>query len=451
MPSIRLRLLVILLAVFTVVWAGVVAITYVNVRGQVEERFDAQLGQTAQVLWLLYSSARAGGPPPEDPYADRVIARFGISYAFQVWDGHELLARSANAPGERMAQGYGPSGGMLQGEPWRFYYRVDALHGLDVIVGNKLADRQSLVATLVLGMVWPLLAGLPLLAVLIVLGVQQALRPIGAVIRMLGSRHAEALEAIPDQGVPREIVPLTQALTDLLERLKNALESERRFTASASHELRTPLAALKAQAQLALKAESEADRRHTLNNVIASVDRATHLLEQLLTLARLDPDTHQQNAERVDLSTLAQEAIVELDAAARRKHIDIELHAEPAWVEGRPTALAVLLRNLVDNAIRYSPVGGTVDVTVKKHGDSASLCVMDRGPGIPAEDRERVFHRFYRRLGTAAEGTGLGLSIVARVADVHGAQVTLESAEPATGNGDPGLRVIVRFPPLSGS
>ena len=451
MPSIRRRLLVTLLAAFAVIWASVVVITYANVRDQVEERFDDQLAQTAQVLWLLFARARAAGTSaPEDLYAGRIIARFGVHYAFQVWDGLELVARSANAPERRMASGYGASDGAIDGEPWRFYYRVDALRGLDVIVGNALADRQSVVGALVFGTVWPVLAGLPVLALLVILGVHRGLEPLRSIARSIAERDADSAKPIPTQHAPREVSPLVRALNELLGRLHARIERERHFTADASHELRTPLAALRAQAQVAQRAETDADRRQALDKLIAGVDRATHLVEQLLTLAGLDPDNPHENAARVDLKAVAEEAMAELDGAARRRNVNLALRGEPSVVRGRSAALSVLLRNLVDNAIRHSPAGSTVDVSIETIGDTVILSVRDQGPGIPAEDRERVFDRFYRRLGTQTDGSGLGLSIVARVAEVHRAHGSLEAAEPGpAGDQSPGLAVIVRFPTAS--
>ncbi|HEX7034962.1 MAG TPA: ATP-binding protein [Pseudomonadales bacterium] len=453
MTSLRRRLLVTLLGAFGVVWLVAVLITYLNVRDQVEQRFDDELARTSQVLWLLFAASDPSGAGParteQDAYARRVLQRFGVNHVFQVWYGTELIARSANAPEQRMADGIGLSTGMIDGQPWRFFYRVDALRGLDVIVGNALSERQGVVRSLVLGTVWPLLAGLPAVALLIVLGVQQSLRPLDAVAAAIRRRDADDFTPIAGERVPREITPLTDALNALLERIQATFERERRFTASASHELRTPLAALKTQAQLALKSRTDAEREQALQGVIAGVDRAAHLVEQLLTLARLDPDAASEDLERVDLASLASEVIADLDRLARLRDVEVALDAEPSTMAGRPAALAVLLRNLIDNAIRHSPSGGVVQVTVQPRPGAVELIVTDQGPGIPPEERERVFQRFYRGHSETA-GSGLGLSIVARVVEVHHGDIVLEPASPpeaaaAAGRGS-GLRVIVRLP-----
>lgn len=452
MTSLRRRLLVTLLAAFGVVWLVAVLITYLNVRERVEERFDDELARNSQVLWLLFAASGASGAGivEQDPYASRVLRRFGVNHAFQVWYGTELIARSSNAPEQRMAHGVGLSTGTIDGEPWRFFYRVDALRGLDVIVGNALADREGLVRSLVLGTVWPLLAGLPVVALLIVLAVQRSLRPLDAIAAAIRRRDADDFTPIADRAVPREIRPLTDALNALLERIRATFERERRFTANASHELRTPLATLKTQAQLALKSRTDAEREQALQGVIGAVDRAAHLVDQLLTLARLDPSAVSDGLERVDLASLAGEVIADLDRFARLRNVEVALDAEPAAMAGRPAALAVLLRNLIDNAIRHSPSGGAVNVTVHAREGFVELTVTDQGPGIPPEERERVFQRFYRGPSNATDGSGLGLSIVARVVEDHHGNIALEDAAPpdaaASAGRGPGLRVVVRFP-----
>lgn len=452
-PSIRTRLLVPLIAIFILVWCSVAGITYFNVRGEVEDRFDIQLAQTAEVMWLLFSHERANVAGLPEPYARRIIRRFGLNYAFQIWDGDTLLMRSPNTPDIRMAQGYGASSGRLNGEGWRFYYRVDAFTGRDVIIGNAMSDRNELVRDLVLSTVWPLLIGLPLLIVFIVLGINRALAPLSAVQSHLGRRTAADLSSVTTPDVPREIVPLTRTLDDLLARLDIAFERERRFTESAAHELRTPLASLKAQAQVALRASGREEQRNALVKVVTGVDRASHLVDQLLTLARLEPDTHQKTARPVDLAILAKEGLADLDVFARDKKITLSLDAPPAGnsvIAGCRDSLAILMRNLIDNAIRYTPSGGEVSVSVADDEDYVLFSVRDTGPGVPEADHHRIFERFYRRLGTRATGSGLGLSIVQQICETHGGTIALSPARGADRKPDPetgeGFVVTVRFP-----
>ncbi len=206
--------------------------------------------------------------------------------------------------------------------------------------------------------------------------------------------------------------------------------------------MRTPLAAVKTQAQVALGATSDAARGRALANVVAGADRAARLVEQLLVLARLDPQTALPPGQTVDLTALAQQGVAEIAPAAAAKGVEVGLApGGPAPVAGDAVLLAVLLRNLLDNAVRYTPAGGEVEVAALRADGGASFSVVDTGPGIPAAERGRVFDRFHRVLGTGEEGSGLGLSIVRRIADLHRARVSLEA-----GPGGRGLRVEVSFP-----
>jgi signal transduction histidine kinase len=234
---------------------------------------------------------------------------------------------------------------------------------------------------------------------------------------------------------------LIAALNALFDRLRTSLEQERRFTADAAHELRTPLAAVKTQAQVALGATGEDERSRALGNVVAGTDRATRLVEQLLVLARLDPQKVLPHGQTVDLHELARQGVAELAPAAAAKGVEVSLAAgDAAPVAGDAVLLAVLLRNLLDNAVRYTPAGGEVEVSVRRTTGGVSLAVVDNGPGIPEAERGRVFERFHRVLGSGEEGSGLGLSIVRRIADLHRASVSLDA-----GPGGRGLRVEVRF------
>jgi signal transduction histidine kinase len=262
------------------------------------------------------------------------------------------------------------------------------------------------------------------------------LQPLAAVALEIASRDSDHLVELRPARAPEEVRPLVEAINSLFTRVEQTLESERRFTADAAHELRTPLAALTAQAQVAMQARSAAEREHAMAQLATSLRRATRLVDQILTLARLDPEDRPPTG-RVDLGGLAEEVCARHGALALEKDIALELNAEPVTVPGDSDMLRILLRNLVDNAIRYTPVGGQVTVAVTREG----LSVTDSGPGIPVEERARVFNRFHRLAGQDIEGSGLGLSIVARIAERHGAAISLDSG--ADGRG---LKISVRFP-----
>jgi two-component system OmpR family sensor kinase len=275
--------------------------------------------------------------------------------------------------------------------------------------------------------------------------VGQALRPLERLTGLVKARRVHALEPLSDAQLPDEVRPLVGALNELLARLQAALGRERAFMADAAHELRTPLTALHLQMDMLARASGEAERSAAMERLSAGVQRAIRLVEQMLALAREQPRTPPRRVP-VELEPLAREVIAELLPLADAHHIDLGLGVtRPLSVSGDPDALRTLLRNLVDNAVRYGGDGGRVDVSVEDAGSAdaprAALAVTDSGPGIPPEERARVFDRFYRRAGAAPPGSGLGLSIVKAIADAHGATLTL------TGGPDGrGLRVIVSFP-----
>jgi signal transduction histidine kinase len=210
--------------------------------------------------------------------------------------------------------------------------------------------------------------------------------------------------------------------------------------ADAAHELRSPLTAVRLELQLLDRAPDEEARREARANLGAAVERAIHLVEQLLTLARSDPREEAGAWSRIPLEQAAANGIADANSLAQARRIDLSLEAEPAFVQGDPEALRILVRNLVDNAVRYSPEGGQVRVSTHDRASGAALEVVDTGPGIPLPERERAFDRFYRRSNAPAGGSGLGLAIVKAIADRHGAQIRLDDAPGG------GLKVIVAFP-----
>jgi signal transduction histidine kinase len=284
----------------------------------------------------------------------------------------------------------------------------------------------------------------PLLAAALWWLVTHMLKPLARVANDLKVRGADSLQPVPPDGLPDEVVPLVASLNAMLERLGHAFDGQRAFVADAAHELRSPLTALKLQAQLVRRASDDAARAAALDALVAGVDRATRLVEQLLTLARQEPGSAGPAKQTVVLAPLARQVLADAAPLAQARGSALELSAdEQATVHGDAAALAVLLRNLVDNALRYTPAGGEVQVTIAREPDGAvRLAVDDSGPGIPAAERERVFERFVRGSSAAQEsGSGLGLAIVRSIAWRHGATLALEDAPLG------GLRVALRFTP----
>lgn len=441
MNSLRLRLVLLLALGLGFAWAAAAWFTHREAREEIDKLFDAQLAQSARVLLdlsrhQLHERMEHGEDEPA------VTHEYEQKLAFQIWDGSTLLLRSANAPPTPLgkpAEGYGAA--TVDGTPWRVLTRRDTHGDYMIQVAEPLAGREKLARHIAFKMLLPSLLVLPLLALLLWFAVGAGLKPLASLKREVGRRAAERLDPLETSGVPTEVAPLVESLNDLFLRLQRAFDSERRFTADAAHELRTPLAGLKVQAQVALRATDDETRRAALDNVLRGVDRATHLVEQLLTLARVDPDMAKAGHEPVELRALAASTIVEIAAQAHTARVELVLEdGPPCSISGNAAQLALLLRNLLDNAVRYTPAGGSATVWIGLENGKPVLEVRDSGPGIPAEERERVLQRFYRIAGSAAEGSGLGLSIVQRIAELHGAQLDL-----ADGLASKGLIVKVRF------
>lgn len=446
MISLRRRLLVTLLGFFVLAWVWLMGMTYINAREEIHEVFDAQLAQAAHVLLELTRHELEEEESAEDfraeMFRDRLVHAYEKKVAFQVWRQGDLLLSSPSAPRERMTDTPGYSDVMVDGQRWRVLYTAGERHEFEVIVGDREDVRAELVGHVIQQLFVPIGIALPLLGGLVWFGVGRGLAPLARTEREIANRSPTQLEPIGVSEVPEEIHGLVGALNHLLGRLEEALDSERRFTAHAAHELRTPLAALKTQAQVALRMPEGAERERAVRQLVNGVDRASHLVEQLLTLARLDPETAGGMRTGVDLRAVVGEVVSEMAPLALERRIDLGIEGgEPARIEGVPAALAILVRNLVDNAVRYSPDGARVDIDIAGAADGRlQLTVTDQGPGIAPAERERVLDRFYRIAGTRGQGSGLGLSIVRRIVELHRARLELED-----GPGGRGLRVRVTF------
>lgn len=441
--SLKQRLLAALLGAIALVWLATTVYSYFDARDEINELLDAHLAQSAS---LVVAQAAHELEEIDTEHAPQLHKR-GRGVVFQIWErGGTLRLRSANAPSGRLsAREEGFSDVTIDGRGWRVFSGWDAKHRYLVQVAERNSARREIAQDIATNLLVPLLFALPVLGLFAWLSIARGLRPLRALGRQVEQRKPENLGALSADDAPAEVAPLVRSLNALFERVGRLIESERRFTADAAHELRTPLAAVKTQAQVARGAADDGERRRALDNVIAGCDRATRLVEQLLTLARLEPGLPIGQAESCDLRALAQQAIAELAPAALSRKAEIELaEGGPARTEGHPDLLSVLLRNLLDNAVRYCPAGGTVRVEVASAGDAASISVTDSGPGIPPEERVKVGQRFYRILGTGESGSGLGLSIVNRIAEIHRATLTL-----GEGPNGKGLRVTVAFPALN--
>jgi two-component system OmpR family sensor kinase/two-component system sensor histidine kinase QseC len=432
MTSIRARLLIALLALVAAASILAGTLTYRRVLAETSLLFDYQLRQMALSLRSQVSMAPRLELPPDEADADFVI---------QIWDlygARIYLSRPGLPLINQTTLGYANI--RVGGKPWRTY-GLQTLDGV-IQIAQPVRVREVLARGAALRVIAPLLLLLPVLGAAVIGVVNQGLAPLKRVAREVQRRDVHSLAPIALAQLPQEISPLVAELNRLLARLDAAFQTQRAFVADAAHELRSPLTAVSLELQLLERAPDEAARATARQNLAAAVERAIHLLEQLLTLARNEPRDERGELASVPLEAAAAEGIADTHALALSRQIDLALESEPVSILGNREALRTLVRNLVDNAVRYTPVGGRVRVRTGPSKEGALLEVIDNGPGIPPEERERAFDRFHRRRGAPEGGSGLGLAIVKAVAERHGARIALSDA-PAGG-----LVATVVFPAL---
>lgn len=445
--SIQTRLT--LLVLCTVLLFGLIAgyASYKNALLETDEIFDAQLAQFAQNLMVV--ATHTDGDDVETESMPAHAHKYQQTLAFQVWNTNKkyprLLLRSNNTSSMTFAQmpAEGYSSGNWQAQHWRYYRQRDERRGLDVLVGQNDHARNEMAREVAWHNVAPFLLGLPLLALFTILAIRFGLSPLRKLTASLHRLSPVQLEPVTMQDAPEEIVPVIDALNGLLQRIAKAMENERRFTADASHELRTPLAALQAQVQAAQFSGNETERNTSLAKALQGAERMAHLVGQLLTLSRLDEFSTPVNLEAVNLTGLTQECCAELGTNALAKNIEISFSAESCPpVSGYTDMLRILLRNLLDNAIRYTPQNGRVEVTLHlTEAKQVELEVADSGIGVADEQIDRLGQRFNRINQNVEDGVGLGLSIVQRIAEIHHAKIIFSRAAPLGG-----LSVTVCFP-----
>jgi signal transduction histidine kinase len=431
MTSIRARLTIVLLLAAMLTAIGIGAVTYRQTLKQNEALFDYQLRQIALSL-------RDQG----------FIAAPGLRYNLGD-DGLEVVVRilTANGTAVYLSHPTNPLPDTIRlgftdidagDRRWRAF--GIATRDRIIQVAQPLDLRRDLAAAAAFRSLAPLLAFAPLMALLIWWLVKSSLLPLQRLATEVAQRDARALDEVRADDVPSEIAPLVRALNSLLVRLRRAFSSQRAFVADAAHELRSPVTALKLQLQLLGRAANDAERRQALDNLNQGVDRATHLIEQLLTAARTDPNDTTVALQPTDLAELARRIIADMYVLAQERRIDIELDApDSTTVRGDAASLRILVRNLLDNAIRYTPEQGQVRIGIAGRGNGTVLSVEDSGPGIAEADRRRVFDRFYRKEQNREAGSGLGLAIVKNIVEQHEASIELGTS------GLGGLKVTITF------
>ena len=457
--SIRKLLLVNLLSVVTLTTTLTLIGNYLLDKNDIADHLDLFLGQAG----LSFQALLTPDPTPEAlkaiqkqlkamPTAAQAYIQGPADFDYhnrlqiQLWDKHNrLLLHSANAPTDPLTTGKaGFSDVTLQNQRWRAFTTRPSEKGYRIVVAERedmrtqLAHRIARDDVLILSLTYPLLA----LLIWVILG--RGLRSLKRIAKEVADRDRDYLEPVDITKVPEEIKSLVDELNQLLHRLNAALEREKRFAGDAAHELKTPLAALKTQAQVALQTTHH-KQANALKNLVRSVDRSTHVVQQLLTLSRMGAETPVLT-ELLDLRQLAIDEIALIAPTAIEKNIDVSFACESdsTPVRGNAAALSILLRNLLDNSIRYTPPYNEVNVSIHMNKDRVTLTVADNGPGIPPALHQRVFERFFRILGTQQSGTGLGLAIVSQIVTLHQAEIKLFT--PPSGRG---LAVQVDFPKVS--
>lgn len=456
MTSIRSRLLVIVSALMAATLVGLLVLIGHHVNQVIHRRFDlrlshevALLAKTAQRTYRIMARANGAGESP----ALIALDIYPAEKIYGVWLDGRFIAGSEGARELPRVPHDGRVDVQIGTGPWRAFYRTlevgepEDRHSLQLVVAEKGGHREILTREIAAKVAWPLFLALPLVALAIFFGIGHGLRPLRRLADHISRRTPQQLHAVTDVYVPAEAQPLVTALNTLFERLQHSFSAERRFTEHAAHELRTPLSGLKAQAEVALRASTDEQLRDGLDKIILGANRASHLVSQLLTLARLDPQASIIDAAPVELGRVIAETLAEMSKHAEQKNVHLEFERPAATiVRGDATYLAVLARNLVENAIQFSPPGGGVLVRVAQDERGITLSITDSGIGVQEAERDKIFARFYRVPDSPGFGSGLGLSIVKHIVDLHSA--TIEAASGANGRG---LTVIVRFKPHSES
>lgn len=377
-------------------------------------------------------------PQKLDLYHHSILKEPSHKFNFQVWsDTGKLLLHSSSAPNIPMVgEQSGFSDKMIEGKQWRVFTTYNEKAGIHTVLAERYDIRNELSQRIAQDDMYIMLLTFPLSGLLIWIIVGRGLHSLKRVANEVSNRAPSHLEPVNIQEMSEEIKPLIDELNKLFFRLKGGFEREKRFASDAAHELRTPLAALKAQAQVALNSNSMDEKNIALKKLIASVDRSTHIVQQLLTMSRILPEAvTMHDLEEVNLAKLAREILAMLAPSAVEKHIELEFEEDKTTPNfaGNATAISILIRNLVDNAIRYSIDNGRVLVRVYHHQSEVILEVADNGPGIPLELQSRVFERFFRVLGNKSPGSGLGLAIVQQICELHNGRVTLGSPQQGSG------------------
>ena len=467
--SIRKRLLIGVIGALLITWVIVISLVYRSSKHEIAEVYDASLASYARVLATLMSHeakeefviqqklkqivqelgvemvkssqtlseviSKNATPNTTADYLTLEPAKTShvghqyeskIAFLIKAADGRVLLRSSTEAPFNKAVNGFQSVN--YGNDSWRLFGLTEKKNAITVMVGEKIEVRRELQQDILTNVLWPLVFILPVIALLLFYIISKGLKPLLAVAEKVSRRSPLSLEPISRDATPVEVLPLVDEINHLFKRIEQALENERRFTANAAHELRTPLAAIKTRVQV-LQLSASPELETDINNILASVDRTTHLIEQLLTLARAEAKSHSGiEFTVVGLASLARSMLKDMSNQALSKNIDLSFEdkTDNEKIQSDEALLQIIIRNILDNAIKYTPANGSVKVSLKKAAGKLQFSVEDSGQGLLQEQQELMFQRFQRGSNNGENGVGLGLFIVRQTTNLLDIKIKLE-------------------------
>lgn len=443
--------------------------SYATIQHETQELFDAQLARSARLILSLVQTDRnqielssiqrfldQNKLKSDDNFESEEYKEneeelpnghiYETKLGFQIWDDvGNLILKSTNLPVTDISSDQsGFSDNRFSNNDWRVFSLASIDGKFRCVTAERIDVRNELIEEVSEGLLQLFIVLVPILSITMWFAISRGLAPLQRITSEIKSRGAEKLDSITNSDAPTEIQTITEALNQLLSRLKNALAREKRITSDAAHELRTPLSAVRLHAELARKADNASDRITAIDQVMRGIDRTTHLVNQLLALARLEPEEFSQKLKQIDIGKILVDETALQAPIAHDKHLDLSItDNEHVIAEVDETSLRLLIRNLLSNAITYTPNGGIISLGLLNDEKQFRLIVEDNGPGIPEEERGRVLERFYRLKNHSETGCGIGLSIVTQVVELHQATLSMETPEKGSG-----LRVVIVFPKL---
>ncbi len=439
-PSLTVQLLVGTLVPLLLVISLSGLVAYFSAQDEISEVYDSQLITSAQQLWAI----SRGNDDLEDVMLgvkDKHLSEkdqdaledYARWRSFRVWRKGELVMRSDKGPNSTVPKTSVGFSEIVDGSgAWRVFTFIAPEDGIVVQVAEKLKARQIISGRIVFGVSLPLLLALPIVLLVSWLGIRWGLRDLRYFANVIQRRSPTDLSRVGSENTPAEISPVADSVDQLLGKLERSIAQERLFTDNAAHELRTPLAALGLQAEVIRNAKTTRERQAMLDELSKGVTRTSRLLDQLLTLARVGHAPVER--ERLNIYQIASASIRDVYPKAHAKGIELSLAGDETSVTvSNRSLLALLIGNILDNAIKYSPESQPVETSVTRDRDTVVIAVRDHGPGIPQEEREKVFGRFYRLKGRAESGSGLGLSIVQTLCELLETRVALLTPDEGTG------------------